>query len=90
MGYTPSGAQPLATAGTQTDLIVFKVKVLKRIEPFKICTHRPSLSPKGEKSRNTVGVTEVAPQGISYLMFFPYTEDKAKLALPDPFYPPLI
>lgn len=27
----------------------------------KTCTHRPSLSPKGEISRNKVGVTEVAP-----------------------------
>jgi len=27
----------------------------------KTCTHRPSLSPKGEISRNKVDVTEVAP-----------------------------
>lgn len=27
----------------------------------KTCTHRPSLSPEGEISRNKVGVTEVAP-----------------------------
>jgi len=27
----------------------------------KTCTHRPSLLPKGEISRNKVGVTEVAP-----------------------------
>lgn len=26
-----------------------------------MCTHRPSLPPKGGISRNTVGVTEVAP-----------------------------
>lgn len=30
----------------------------------KTCTHRPSLSPEGEISRNKVDVTEVAPVGV--------------------------
>ena len=44
------------------DLKVVKEKTLYRIRQSKMCTHRPSLSPKGEISRNTVGVMEIAPK----------------------------
>jgi len=32
-----------------------------------MCTHRPSLSPKGEISRNIVGVAEAAPQSKAFI-----------------------
>lgn len=31
-----------------------------------MCTHRPSLSPKGEISRNIVGVMEIAPNKVKH------------------------
>ena len=37
-----------------------------------MCTNRPSLSPKGEISRNIVGVVETAPPRVSQL--FTYNE----------------
>lgn len=44
----------------KVDLNVIKIQNYNETES-KACTHRPSLSPKGEISRNKVGVTEVVP-----------------------------
>jgi len=44
----------------KVDLDVIKIQNQNETES-ETCTHRPSLLPKGEISRNKVGVTEVAP-----------------------------
>lgn len=61
MGYTLNKDTEYATKKhIKEDLDVIVTQIHNEAES-KTCTHRPSLSPKGEISRNKVGVTEVAP-----------------------------
>lgn len=61
MGYTLNTDTKYSLKNyIKVDLDVIIIQNYNEIES-KTCTHRPSLSPKGEISRNKVGVTEVAP-----------------------------
>jgi len=61
MGYTLNTDTKYSLKNyIKVDLDVIIIQNYNEIES-KACTHRPSLSPKGEISRNKVGVTEVAP-----------------------------
>jgi len=61
MGYTLNKDTKYGVKNLiKVDLDVTIIQNYSEIES-KACTHRPSLSPKGEISRNKVGVTEVVP-----------------------------
>jgi len=61
MGYTLNkDTECNSKSCIKVDLDVIKIQNQNENES-ETCTHRPSLSPKGEISRNKVGVTEVAP-----------------------------
>lgn len=61
MGYTLNKDTAYSIKSyIKVDLDVIIIQYYNKNES-KTCTHRPSLSPKGEISRNKVGVTEVAP-----------------------------
>jgi len=66
MGYNfKSKYELLMKINIKVDLKVIKSNILLWIWQPKVCTHRPSLSPKGEISRNIAGVMEIVPSKYS-------------------------
>lgn len=56
------------------DLKVIIYKIPLWIWQSEACTHRPSLSPPGEISRNIVDIMEIVSQNGAWHMHFTYTE----------------
>lgn len=66
----------------EEDLKVILKIYLKWIRPYKMCTHRPSLFPKGKISRNIVDVVETVSQNEANMQSLLHRERRNTLILP--------